>query len=106
MSRGFTLIEVVVALLVLEIAVVGVLGSLVLASEVSRRARDIERSVVAFQSALDSLRGVDPSAITPDSVVFDESVARWSVSDDGWLILSAAGREGPDVRSVVRLPLH
>lgn len=106
MRHGFTLIEVVVALLILEVAVVGVLGSLVLASDLSRRAKDLERSVVAFQSVVDSLRNVDPADVTPDSVDVGGSVARWSPSADGRVTLSA-GRPGESsVRATARLPLR
>ena len=105
-NNGFTLVEVVVSLLILEISVVGVLGSLVLTAGVSRRAEELERSVVAFQSVVDSLRGVDPAGITDDSIVFPGGFARWSVSAEGWLTVSAGARDGSLVRAVMRLPLR
>lgn len=106
MSRGFTLIEVVVSLLILEVAVVGVLGALVLASEFSGRARALERSVVAFESVVDSLRGLDSVSVSPDSMAFEGGVVRWSLSSDGRLTVSASGREGSGVHAVIRTPLR
>ena len=56
MRSGFALLEVVVALLVLELAVVGVVGTLVVASSTQVRAESLERAVARAEGILDSLQ--------------------------------------------------
>lgn len=53
--RAFTLIEVVVALVLLEIGLLGVLGTLLLGSRTMTRAETLENAVVAVERAADSL---------------------------------------------------
>ncbi len=55
MSRGFTLVEVVVALILLEIGVLAAAGTLVLASRALGRAERIERAVAALELVADSI---------------------------------------------------
>ncbi len=47
MRGGFTLMEVLVALLIAEVAALGVMGSLVIASETMWRAETLEHATVA-----------------------------------------------------------
>lgn len=62
---GFTLLEVVVALMVLELAVVGVLGTVLLASRTLHRAERLERAAGHAEAILDSLRGgADPDTVS------------------------------------------
>jgi Tfp pilus assembly protein PilV len=78
---GFTLIEVVVALLVLEIAVLGAVGILVLASSMLGRAERLERAAALAEGVLDSLAAV----VSPS-----EGSATYGAGDVVWT-LGAAG---------------
>jgi type II secretory pathway pseudopilin PulG len=54
-SGGFTLVEVLVALVLLEVGLMGVVGTLVLAARSLTRAELGERGVAAVEHVLDSL---------------------------------------------------
>lgn len=59
MSRGgFTLVEVLIALLLLEVGVLGAVGILVLAGRTLTEAERTERAVAALEGVADSLRAV------------------------------------------------
>jgi type II secretory pathway pseudopilin PulG len=95
MRRGFTLLEVVVALLVLEVGVVGVVGALVLASSTLARAEALELQVAVTEGVLDSLarrasRGAD-SIRTPAGVV------SWTIDDSARMELRATDLRGDTV---------
>jgi type II secretory pathway pseudopilin PulG len=105
MRAGFALLEVLVALLTLEVAVVGVLGSLVVARDTMRQAETLERATARAEGVLDSLRLRDG----PGEGVraFGGGEIRWVVDDQGGLLLTAVSdRGGPlfDVRSRVSTP--
>lgn len=57
------------ALLVLELSVVGVLGTLTLANRTLRRAEQLERAATRVEALLDSIRGAPPvtASAVPDS---------------------------------------
>jgi len=55
-GRGFTLVEVVVALVLLEVAVLGVVGTLALARRTLAEAEALERGVTGVERVVDSLR--------------------------------------------------
>jgi len=103
---GFTLLEVVMALLVLEVSVVGLVGSLVLASSTLTRAESLERAVATAEGVLDSLAA--SASILADSVPHaGGGTVRWSVDDSGRVSLQATGADGAvvlDVLSVVARP--
>jgi type II secretory pathway pseudopilin PulG len=86
-TGGFTLIEVVIALLVLEIAVVGLVGTLVLASSTLTRAETLERAVATAEGVLDSLAHV--GVVVPDSVLLASARVSWTVGDSGRVDLRA-----------------
>lgn len=90
--RGFTLIEVVTALLVLEVAVLGVLGTLVLAERTARRAERLARATGRVEVLLDSLA----AGATPGSrrESFDDVRLEWSVDSVGRALLEARDEEG------------
>jgi len=76
--RGFTLIEVVVALLVLEVGILGAVGTLLLATQTLTRAEVVERGVLEVEAALDSLHaGVLP---TSGHRIRAEGTLSWSAS--------------------------
>jgi Tfp pilus assembly protein PilV len=103
---GFTLLEVVVALLVLEVAVVGLIGSLVLASATLTQAESLERAVATAEGILDSL--VASPTILADSVAHTGGgTVKWSVDDSGHVRVQVTGPSGNlllDLPSVVPLP--
>lgn len=80
------------ALLVLEMAVVGVLGTLVLANRTVRRAERLERATGRVEAVLDSLRrGASPGST---SVAFDDVRLEWSIDAEGRVDLSAVDENG------------
>jgi len=102
MSRGFTLIEVVIALLVLEVAVIGAVGVLGLASSTFGRAEVLERAATETEGLLDSL--AHAPAATADSVRRPWGVIAWSLDDSARIGLRATGPRGEsllEVRSVL-----
>jgi Tfp pilus assembly protein PilV len=85
--RGFTLIEVVVALVVLEVAVIGLVGTLALATATLTRAETLERAVATAEGVLDSIaRGASAGA---DSLVSSAARVTWTVDDSGRVQLRA-----------------
>jgi len=92
MRRGFTLLEVVIALLVLELAVVGGVGMLVLASATLGGAERLERAVALAEGVVDSLRR---SASPVDGAVsYGAGEVRWRVGAGGEVTLVALGPVG------------
>lgn len=57
-TRGFTLVEVLVALVVLEVGLLGVVGTLLLAARTLRKAERLEGAVAEVQRVFDSLAAV------------------------------------------------
>lgn len=78
---GFTLVEVLVAIVVLEVGLLGVVGTLVLAAGNMRRAVSLERAVTEVERVYDSLTGAPSSGSGVVSVPGGR--LRWSVSTDG-----------------------
>ncbi len=92
MKSGFTLIEVVVALLIMEIATLGVLGTLVLASNTMRQAETLERAAARAEGVLDSLRvGGDPGT---GSRAFLGGEVHWVIDARGSVTLTAVDEHG------------
>jgi len=92
MRWGFTLIEVVVALVVLEITAVGVAGMLRLASVTLERAEQLESAVANAEGVLDSLKRA--TVIEDGALRFGAGDVVWTVSDDGDLVIRAVTYEG------------
>ena len=91
-AGGFTLLEVVVALLVLEIAVVGAVGILVLAAATLGRAERLERAAARAEGVLDSLALA--SAPTDGVAGYGAGQLRWTVGPAGEVRLVATGPTG------------
>lgn len=84
---GFTLLEVVVALLVLETAVLGAVGILVVAGATLSRAERLERIAGLAEGVLDSLAAA-PSA--SDGTVTEPYVTvQWTVGSAGQVRVTA-----------------
>ncbi len=87
MRGGFTLMEVLVALFITEVAALGVMGSLVIASETMRRAETLEHATARAEGVLDSLRaGVGPGA---GERLFSGGKVAWLVDPRGVVELTA-----------------
>ena len=96
--RGFTLVEVVMALLVVEMAVVGVLGTMALAARTLRRAERLEAATGRAEAVLDSLRrGAAPGS---GRDVFDDVAVVWTVDSAGAVELTATDEHGGTLLSV------
>jgi Tfp pilus assembly protein PilV len=89
---GFTLLEVVVALVVLEVAVVGLVGSLVLAAAHLRRAETLEMAAASAEGLLDSLSRADSAAA--DTFAYSGGTIAWSVDDSGRVSVRALDATG------------
>ena len=92
MRNAFTLVEVIVALVVLQVALVGVAGTLQLASRTVARAEVLESAVARSEGILDSLAGVR-LVVGGTSDVRGASVI-WTVGVDGTVLLRAETRDG------------
>jgi Tfp pilus assembly protein PilV len=90
--RGFTLLEVVMALLVLELAVLGAVGILVLASSTLGRAERLERAAALAEGVLDSLAVV--SAPTDGRASYGAGDVLWAVNPVGEVVVIALGPTG------------
>jgi Tfp pilus assembly protein PilV len=95
MRSGFTLAEVVVSLVLLEVAVVGVLGNMAFAAEVLRRTERLERGTATVEVLVDSLTGTaNPGT---DSVRFEGGWVQWNVNDDGVLDVRVRSDSGEEL---------
>lgn len=96
---GFTLVEVVVALVVLEVCVVGVASMLTLASRTLARAERLEAAVATVEGVLDSLRAI-PAPVDGRRGLASGGVIVWIVGPDGAVTVRA---ESVDGRTLVEL---
>lgn len=92
MRRGFTLLEVIIALLVLELVAMGGVGLLVLASSTLARAERLERAVALTEGVLDSLAGTSMRA--DGAASYGAGEVLWSLAPDGVASLIATGPLG------------
>ena len=93
------MLEVVVALVLLEVAVVGAVGTLAVASRTLAEAEHLERAVLEAEGVLDSLAGV-PGAES-GSRVYAGGRLEWLVDPGRDVVLTAVGSDG-----AVRFELH
>ena len=95
MKSGFSLVEVVVSLLLLEVAMIGVLGNIVLAADILHRTERLERATATAEAVIDSLRG--SATVGRDSVRFDGGWVRWDVGEDYALEVGAWSDTGEEM---------
>lgn len=95
--RGFTLVEILVALVVVEVGVLGVVGTLLLAARTLGRAEALEHGVTALEAAYDSLRTV-PRPSDGRALVPPGEVRWWTSGEELHLVFQAA-----DGRALARL---
>ena len=100
-TRGFTLLEVVVALLVLEIAVIGAVGTLVLAAATLGRAERLERAAARAEGVLDSLARA--SAPSDGAASYRAGQLRWTAGPAGEVRLVATGPTGDTLLEVASI---
>lgn len=89
---GFTLVEVVVALLIFQVGLLGVVGTLVLASRTVGRAVRLEGAVAEVESVLDSLSHV--AGRGPGIRQTPGGTLTWSLDADGEVSLTFRGDTG------------
>ena len=77
--NGFTLVEVVVALLVVQLGVLAASSTVLVATRTLRHAQDLERAVAVAGWLSDSL----PDVVRADSVRSGAYHARWSPGSAG-----------------------
>jgi Tfp pilus assembly protein PilV len=93
--RGFSLVEVIVALLILEVALLGVVASGIYALQLQRGAEARERALAAAAMVLDSLLSRD--SISSGAVGGGDADVRWSVAEARLLVsVRYWGSTGPD----------
>lgn len=86
---GFTLVEVLVALVVLEVGLLGVVGTLWLAAVTLARAERTERGVAQLERLYDSLAVV--TAPASGALVTSSGTARWWLSGGDVLLEWSSG---------------
>ena len=97
-GSGFTLIEVIVSLLLLEVCVIGIAGMLTLSSRTLRRAESLESVVADAEGVLDSLRALRSPGAGAKST--RGGSLTWSIDADGEIALIGATDEGATVMRV------
>jgi hypothetical protein len=85
MRSGFTVIEVVVALVVLEVGLLGTMGILTEASRVSRRAATLELGIAALEGVADSLLAVGWGG--DGGLSMDEGELQWVTTPDSRVVI-------------------
>lgn len=92
MRAGFTLLEVVVALLLMEVAVLAAAGTLVLASRSMAEASHLERAVMEAEGVLDSLSSV--AGPVSGGRAYPGGDIKWTVDSSGVVLLTVVSGEG------------
>lgn len=94
--KGFTLIEVLVALVVLQVALVGVLGTALAATRTMHAAEATSLRARAAMSVLDSLRAAGPPR--PGSSTHGPVAVSWTVDSIGAVDLAAITPDSVEFR--------
>ncbi len=83
------------SLVVLEVAVLGVLGNLAFAAGILHRTERLESAVATAEAVVDSLRGA--VSVGPDSAQFDGGWVLWEVVAGGTLAVRAVSDTGDEL---------
>ncbi|MGY8779240.1 MAG: hypothetical protein ACKVIN_14120 [Longimicrobiales bacterium] len=94
MKHGFTLAEVVVALLVVQVAVMGTLANLVLVHRTLSDAEQLELATLTARGTLDSLQGA--FVVEQGSSRFEHGRVAWTVGDSGLVVVRAVSLVGDE----------
>jgi len=97
---GFTLVEALVALLLLALGALGVASTSAWAARLASEARAVERQALAVQDAADSLRGVACLALVSGSVATPAGVTSWIATSYGVAAQLAVTAPAPLRRSL------
>lgn len=89
MRRGHTLVELLVALIILEVGLLGVVGTCLLAERFVTRAEVLEWGVAEVQRTLDSLAAIGPSP-GEHRQPSGPGELRWSVGGGGTVLIEYA----------------
>jgi prepilin-type N-terminal cleavage/methylation domain-containing protein len=95
-SRGFTLVEVVVALVILEVGLVGVVSSLVWAAQLTADVAVRERGLTEVTRFVDSLSAVPWAGGGEASVVGGKVL--WTMDEDSLVWVEFRGDAGATMR--------
>jgi len=80
------------SLMLLEVAVLGVLGNVALAANILRQTERLEGAVARTEAVVDSLRGDVVGA--QDSAQFEGGWVRWEIASGGTLAVRAVSDTG------------
>ena len=100
MRRGFSLVEVIMALLILQVGVLATLTLTISALHTLRRAEDLERSISAIRLVADSLGAAGGNGV--GQTVLGPVVVRWRPAAGAGV--DAEALVSGSVRLRVRLP--
>jgi prepilin-type N-terminal cleavage/methylation domain-containing protein len=100
MRRAFTLPEVLIAILVFTVGILGLAASGTFLVVQVREADALTRAAVLAGSVLDSLRATPCHAVTPGAATDGLAALRWTVAPGGRVLtvaaeLTVAGRRRP-----------
>lgn len=101
-ASGFTLVEILVALVILEVGLLGVVGTLWLAAATLARAERTERGVAELERVHDSLALEEAPA--SGELTTSSGTARWRVVDGALRMDWSSGPDSALVRLDARLP--
>ena len=91
--RGFTMVEVLIALVLLEIGVVGAVGIMALAGRILSDAERVERAVAAVEGVADSLRATHRSPVAGRRSVAGVGRVEWVPLGTAFQVVAVAGAD-------------
>jgi prepilin-type N-terminal cleavage/methylation domain-containing protein len=104
MTRGFSLVEVVVALVILQVGVLATMTLTVTALDTLRVAEEVERAVTAIRLVADSLER--ESAAGTGTVMRGPVTVRWRPAAGGATAVDAEALVSGRIRAKMRVPVR